>query len=558
MQIKSFLLDPSKSKSKSEERWPPGFRFHPTDEELVLYYLKRKICGRRLRLNVISDTDVYKWDPEDLPGQCALKTGDRQWYFFSPRDRKYPNGGGRSNRATAHGYWKATGKDRVINCNSRAVGLKKTLVFYKGRAPNGQRTDWVMHEYTLAEDELKRCKAARDYYALYKVYKKSGPGPKNGEQYGALFVEEEWLDEDETIDDYAPNLLQFSTATSTIHENASACNSINDIDNFLNDIVDDSGPKQPHTASIANLVPEVGEEIEQSLWEAISFEPSTVLHPSQQQQTIFNVTETSISLLPSCEAPEVTSATSIFELDLEEENFLEINDLMGPEPTFSSRSDARDNLVFEEEIPLFNGPEHYFDADMFLHDVQQTNQGTTSEPYLDCLKDDMANRFGFQLSSQLDDADSLTTELWSHDQNNNDLSEMWPNEVAMTPTSGIGTSNYGVTKDQEENEGSYRESWFNSAVWSFLDSVPTRPAEASESALINRAFERMSSFGRVQIGYKKTDVAAGVEISVVGRKMLSGTAKMGFVLLSLLGVLCAVLWVSMVGYTFSGRPVPSS
>lgn len=48
--------------------FPPGFRFHPTDEELVLYYLKRKICRRRHRLDVIGETDVYKWDPEELPG----------------------------------------------------------------------------------------------------------------------------------------------------------------------------------------------------------------------------------------------------------------------------------------------------------------------------------------------------------------------------------------------------------------------------------------------------------------------------------------------------------
>ncbi|KAE8685676.1 NAC domain-containing protein 17 [Hibiscus syriacus] len=171
-----------------DQVWPPGFRFHPTDEELVLYYLKRNICRKRLKLDITREMDVYKWDPEELPGQSILKNGDRQWFFFCPRDRKYPNGA-RSNRATVHGYWKATGKDRTISCNSRTVGIEKTLVFYRGHAPSGERTDWVMHEYTLDEEELMRCQNVNDYYALYKLYKKSGAGPKNGEQYGAPFKE---------------------------------------------------------------------------------------------------------------------------------------------------------------------------------------------------------------------------------------------------------------------------------------------------------------------------------------------------------------------------------
>lgn len=78
--------------------------------------------------------------------------GEDEWYFFTPRDRKYPNGA-RPNRSAASGYWKATGTDKPILTliGSKRVGVKKALVFYEGRPPKGVKTDWIMHEYRLLD-----------------------------------------------------------------------------------------------------------------------------------------------------------------------------------------------------------------------------------------------------------------------------------------------------------------------------------------------------------------------------------------------------------------------
>ncbi|KAH9295715.1 hypothetical protein KI387_039303 [Taxus chinensis] len=157
---------------------PPGFRFHPTDEELILHYLKKKASSTPLPVPIIAEIDLYKFDPWDLPGKAAF--GEREWYFFSPRDRKYPNGA-RPNRAAASGYWKATGTDKpiVMSGGSQTVGVKKALVFYKGRPPKGIKTSWIMHEYRLAQGgarpsnlSIRKGSMRLDDWVLCRIYKK--------------------------------------------------------------------------------------------------------------------------------------------------------------------------------------------------------------------------------------------------------------------------------------------------------------------------------------------------------------------------------------------------
>ncbi|CAB4270338.1 unnamed protein product [Prunus armeniaca] len=136
---------------------PPGFRFHPTEEELLQYYLKKKVSNQSIDLDVIRDVDLNKLEPWDIQEKCKIgTTPQNDWYFFSHKDKKYPTGT-RTNRATAAGFWKATGRDKVISSNCRRIGMRKTLVFYKGRAPHGQKSDWIMHEYRLDDNNTSNC-----------------------------------------------------------------------------------------------------------------------------------------------------------------------------------------------------------------------------------------------------------------------------------------------------------------------------------------------------------------------------------------------------------------
>ncbi|GJN29921.1 hypothetical protein PR202_gb18184 [Eleusine coracana subsp. coracana] len=158
------------SSSPAAPPLPVGFRFRPTDEELVRHYLKPKIAGRpHPDLLFIPDVDLSACEPWDLPAKALIKSDDPEWFFFAPLDRKYP-GGHRSNRSTAAGYWKATGKDRLIRSRhaGKLIGIKKTLVFHRGRAPRGRRTAWIMHEYRTTDLQ----QAQNGSFVLYRLFNK--------------------------------------------------------------------------------------------------------------------------------------------------------------------------------------------------------------------------------------------------------------------------------------------------------------------------------------------------------------------------------------------------
>ncbi|KAI4343429.1 hypothetical protein L6164_010777 [Bauhinia variegata] len=126
-----------------ELRLPPGFRFHPTDEELVVQYLRCKVFCRPLPASIIPDVDVCKSDPWDLPGDS-----EQERYFFSTREAKYPNGN-------------------------------------RGKPTRGSRTDWIMHEYRLLTNQTNTStQVPAENWVLCRIFLKRRSGKNEDDTLG--------------------------------------------------------------------------------------------------------------------------------------------------------------------------------------------------------------------------------------------------------------------------------------------------------------------------------------------------------------------------------------
>ncbi|KAL1352129.1 hypothetical protein HN51_016113 [Arachis hypogaea] len=165
------------------ENMPPGYRFYPTEEELISFYLRNKLEGVREDMNrVIPVLDIYEYSPSELPqisGEASVRDSE-QWFFFIPRQESEARGG-RPKRLTTTGYWKATGSpNHVFSSDNRVIGMKRTMVFYCGRAPNGTKTDWKMNEYKAIDthhpsssSNNRAVPMLRQEFSLCRVYKKA-------------------------------------------------------------------------------------------------------------------------------------------------------------------------------------------------------------------------------------------------------------------------------------------------------------------------------------------------------------------------------------------------
>ncbi|XP_059626034.1 protein CUP-SHAPED COTYLEDON 3-like [Cornus florida] len=214
---------------------PPGFRFYPSDEELVCHYLYKKIAKEDAMLVEI---DLHTCEPWQLPE--AAKLNSNEWYFFSFRDRKYATGY-RTNRATTSGYWKATGKDRMVHdpTTGGIVGMRKTLVFHRNRAPKGIKTGWIMHEFRLETLPPK------EDWVLCRVFHKSKGSEDNSNNDLSPQNEFETL-----VGDISPNLA--SSTLTHVHQGTLPCG-YQQITSFLQTQPHDQSHNPSNSTTILNI-----------------------------------------------------------------------------------------------------------------------------------------------------------------------------------------------------------------------------------------------------------------------------------------------------------------
>ncbi|PIN15618.1 hypothetical protein CDL12_11725 [Handroanthus impetiginosus] len=149
---------------------PAGVKFDPTDQE-ILEHLEAKVLSDTRKLHPLIDefiptiegeNGICYTHPEKLPG---VKMDGQVRHFFHRPSKAYTTGTRKRRKvhcdAASEGgetRWHKTGKTRPVTTAGKIKGYKKILVLYTnyGRQRKPEKTNWVMHQYHLGDNEEER------------------------------------------------------------------------------------------------------------------------------------------------------------------------------------------------------------------------------------------------------------------------------------------------------------------------------------------------------------------------------------------------------------------
>ncbi|XP_007034076.2 PREDICTED: putative NAC domain-containing protein 94 [Theobroma cacao] len=124
-----------------------GFRFNPTDEELIEILIEKVSGNITMSFDFIVERNIYELEPQNLLWIQSVALNNNERYYYCKRE-------GDSREVSGRGWWKATSHVKTISANGRVVGYKRPLTFHRFRDNERKRkgaikTDWIMHEYAL-------------------------------------------------------------------------------------------------------------------------------------------------------------------------------------------------------------------------------------------------------------------------------------------------------------------------------------------------------------------------------------------------------------------------
>ncbi|RZC61006.1 hypothetical protein C5167_022783, partial [Papaver somniferum] len=178
---------------------PIGFRFKPTDAQLISDFLSKKIRGQQLESNDIQEVNLRDFTYADLTEKYKeYAVYGSEWHFFTTRERKYPKGGRPRRDAGNHeGHWKAYGKVKPIQDeHKRVIGTKRTLAYHifnkDSSTKESTNADIKMVEYVVVDAEIAavpdtNMECSTDTvkpftdFCLCKIYKKPSKLPGNSD-----------------------------------------------------------------------------------------------------------------------------------------------------------------------------------------------------------------------------------------------------------------------------------------------------------------------------------------------------------------------------------------
>ncbi|XP_052202879.1 NAC domain-containing protein 96-like [Diospyros lotus] len=159
------------------------------DEELCMFLVSVAEGLAAIPENMKEDVNPYQYLPSNLPENVTADVNPYQclpsnlpdgiWYLM--RSERKQN--------SEHGFWKATGEACEIFTDSSLIGWRTTLEFYKGQAPHGRKTNWVMQEYKITEKSLHINSNSNESNLLCRVFPINGTSP-NQEGQNKLGVAE--------------------------------------------------------------------------------------------------------------------------------------------------------------------------------------------------------------------------------------------------------------------------------------------------------------------------------------------------------------------------------